>query len=137
MFVLKKGKWRLILTLIVFLLLQCNGKILRLVDSRSVIMAANKQIPSSPVYSEDGKQVTFDNIYFGSYPQTEVKDNDLTSSILTASYDTYGDAWVNGTKYRRIRISDTNNVEHFGNRAYRYFKWERVKWRVLDNDGDT
>jgi Bacterial Ig-like domain (group 2). len=137
MFVLKKGKWRLILTLIVFLLLQCNGKILRLVDSRSVIMAANKQIPSSPVYSEDRKQVTFDNIYFGSYPQTEVKGNDLTSSILTASYDTYGDAWVNGTKYRRIRISDTNNAEHFGNKAYRYFKWERVKWRVLNNDGDT
>lgn len=137
MHILKKRKWRLLLTVIVLILLQWNGTMSKLFGSRSVVMAADKQIPNRPVYSEDEKQVTFDNIYFGSYPQTEVKDQELTSSILTASYDAYGDAWVNGTKYRRIRISDTNNTEHFGNKKYRYFKWERVKWRVLDNDGDT
>ncbi len=97
----------------------------------------NRMIPQAPEYNEDGSQVTFSNIYFGSYPQSEVKDTALTSTIVNASYDNYGDAWVGGMKYHRISAEDTNNAEQFGNGTYRYFKWERLKWRVLGNDGDT
>lgn len=74
-------------------------------------------------------------VYFGSYPQTELIGNELTSEITEASYDENGDAWVKGTKYRRISKSDTNDEDYFGARNYRYFKWERIKWRVLKNDG--
>ncbi len=61
----------------------------------------------------------------------------MTSAIVGASYDGNGDAWVDGTKYRRISKSDTNYDGYFGDSTYRYFKWERIKWRVLKNDGST
>ena len=50
---------------------------------------------------------------------------------------TNGDAWVNGTKYRRISKSDTNYDSYFGDSEFRYFKWERIKWRVLNVNNST
>ena len=97
----------------------------------------DRVIPQAPEYSEDESQITYSNIYFGSYPQSEVVGTALTTTITNASYDSYGDAWVGGTKYRRISVSDTTNPDQFGSQAYRYFKWERLKWRVLGNDGNT
>lgn len=92
--------------------------------------------PLNPVYNDDGS-VTWENVFFGSYPQTEITGSKLTPDITEASYDNNGDAWVGGTKYRRISVSDTNNSVYFGKNEYRYFKWERIPWRVLDNDGST
>ena len=96
--------------------------------------------PSNPVHHctkrNDGSDYTdWSYVYFGSYPQTEVTGVELTSAIVGAAYDANGDAWVNGTKYRRISKSDTSHDGYFGDSAYRYFKWERIKWRVLNNDG--
>lgn len=133
----KNGEWHLLLILMLFVLCQIDQFMTNSSDQMIKVMAAEQASPGKPVYSEDGKQVTYDNIYFGSYPQSEVKDAALTAAIINASYDSYGDAWVNDVKYRRVRISDTNNAKNFGASAYRYFKWERVKWRVLDNEGDT
>ena len=101
-----------------------------------------RETPKNPVHhctgKDDGTDTTdWSYVYFGSYPQTEVKGSALTSAITEASYDANGDAWVNGMKYRRISKSDTNNDEYFGDNIYRYFKWERIKWRVLQNDGST
>ncbi len=76
-------------------------------------------------------------VYFGSYPQTEVTGDALTAAITGASYNTDGDAWVDDIKYRRISKNDTNYDGYFGDSDYRYFKWERIKWRVLKNDGST
>lgn len=100
------------------------------------------ELPANPMHhcmkQEDGTDDTdWSYVYFGSYPQTEVAGDALTSAITGASYDLDGDAWVDGTKYRRIRKSDTNYHGYFGDRDYRYFKWERIKWRVLKNDGST
>lgn len=99
---------------------------------------------SNPVHhctkQNDGSDYTdWSYVYFGSYPQTEVTDEELTEDIAGADYDVSGDAWVNGTKYRRIGPGDTNNGLNFGSSIhyYRYFKWERIKWRVLKNDGET
>ncbi len=86
-----------------------------------------RQMPQGPQYSEDGRQLIYTNIFFGSYPQSEVTKDDLTPAIAHAAYDSYGDAWVDGVKYRRVRLDD----------KYRYFKWERIRWRVLANDGTT
>lgn len=74
---------------------------------------------------------------FGYYPQTEVKRNEITTDIRQAEYDQDGDAWVNGVKYRRISRDDAENAAYFGNDAFRYFKWEKIKWRVLQNNGKT
>ena len=101
-----------------------------------------REMPSNPVHhctqKNDGSDYTeWSYVYFGSYPQSEVTGDDLTEEIIGASYDANGDAWVNGVKYRRISQKNINNTQHFGYVAYRYFRWERIKWRVLKNNGDT
>ena len=103
---------------------------------------ADSTSPSNPVHhctkQSGGSDCTdWSYVYFGSYPQSEVTGDALTSAITGAAYDSNGDAWVNGTKYRRISKSDTNNTNYFSSSTYRYFKWERIKWRVLQNDGNT
>ncbi|MCI8992663.1 MAG: hypothetical protein HFG80_08105 [Eubacterium sp.] len=97
--------------------------------------------PANPVHhctKQDGGADTTDwsYIYFGSYPQTEVTGDELTSAITGAPYDSNGDAWVGGVKYRRLRKGD-DNYKCFGSSRYRYFKWEKIKWKVLQNNGDT
>lgn len=104
--------------------------------------AAYAATPENPVHhctqKDDGSDYTdWSYVYFGSYPQSEVTGSALTSAITSANYDANGDAWVNGTKYRRISKSDTDRTEYFGDATYRYFKWERIRWRVLQNDGKT
>lgn len=94
-------------------------------------------MPTNPVHHCAKDDTDWSYVYFGSYPQTEVTGTALTSAITNVDYDTNGDAWVNGMKYRRISKSDTNYDSHFGNSTYRYFKWERIKWRVLENNGNT
>lgn len=99
--------------------------------------------PANPVHhctkKNDGSDYTdWSYVYFGSYPQTEVTGTALTSAITGASYDANGDAWINGTKYRRINKSDANGSSTSdgffswnGDNDYHYFKWERIRWRVL------
>lgn len=104
--------------------------------------AGERELPKNPVHhctkKNDGTDTTdWSYVYFGSYPQTEVTGDALTPAIVGASYDENGDAWVDGVKYRRISKSDTNNDEYFGDSEYRYFKWERIRWRVLQNNGST
>ena len=108
-----------------------------------------REMPKNPVHhctkENDGSDTTdWSYVYFGSYPQTEVTGNVLTAAITGASYDANGDAWVNGTKYRRVKKSDANysisSSGYFpwsGEDDYHYFKWERIKWRVLNVNGGT
>ena len=96
--------------------------------------------PANPVHHCSGKGDGTDTsswscVYFGSYPQTEVTGDALTLAITVAAYDADGDAWVDGVKYRRVSKNDLDNDRYFGNSTYRYFKWEPIKWRVLQNDG--
>lgn len=90
-------------------------------------------------YSPDRATDTTDWSYvsFGSYPQTEVTGEALTAEITGASYDGQGDAFVNGIRYRKLARENATNSENFGEGSYRYFKWEPLKWRVLDNQGDS
>ncbi len=110
---------------------------------------AARETPQNPVHTctkeNDGTDATkWSYVYFGSYPQTEVTGDALTAAITGASYDANGDAWINGTKYRRMKKSDANysstDSGYFqwnGDNDYHYFKWERIKWRVLENNGST
>lgn len=106
---------------------------------------ADRKNPANPVHhctkdtdSTGNTDITdWSYVYFGSYPQTEVTGTNLTGAIIGAEYDANGDAWVDGVRYRRISKSDTTRDTYFGDSTYRYFKWERIKWRVLKNDGST
>lgn len=108
--------------------------------------------PANPVHhcnkeNADLDVTDYSYIYFGSYPQSEVTDSSIRTAIdraipvsgieIKAGID---DVWVNGSKYRRISDYDKNyeNYEDdVANNGYLYFKWERIKWRVLANDGNT
>ena len=122
---------------------------------------------------------TWDCIYFGSYPQTEIvcssdsgairnlekmKSNGFEDleyekvsestwdRIVDASYDRNGDAIVGNDKYRRITAEDAEyswimdkdddefykddyyNWQNLG--EFHYFKYEPIKWRVLNVNGN-
>ena len=99
--------------------------------------------PSNPVHhctgEKGGRDYTdWSYVYFGSYPQSEVTDAGIISAIdaaLATQGKGKGDVWVDGTKYRKVDSSDTNQTIYFGDSEYRYFKWERIRWKVLSNDG--
>lgn len=74
-------------------------------------------------------------VYFGSYPQKEIKGAALTKAIVNASYDKNGNAWVSGVRYHRATENESEHGFNFGSKTYRYFKWEKIRWRVLDGDG--
>lgn len=126
---------------------------------------------NNPIIEEDssmesGQNVTWDCIWFGSYPQTEVvlegsdeeaklewmndysetKYESLSQNefrlIENGSYNENGEAVINGEKYKRIKQSDAVYVnpiednEYFyqwaDDTSYHYFKYEPIKWRVLE-----
>ncbi len=119
---------------------------------------------------ESGKKSTWDCVWFGSYPQAEVvceTDTDRISDlagrsyecqyvtvssaqwekITGASYDDYGNATVDGVKYRKLIKTDavrattrSPNYYEWGDELVfdivRYFRYEPIKWRVLDVSGN-
>lgn len=101
-------------------------------------------------YNNKNADDSTSNIYFGYFPQTEVLGDKLTDSIINADYDDNDDTVVEGIKYRRISESDyqydndrTKEFFYFkwneggDDNGYHYFRYEPVKWRVLEeNDGD-
>ncbi len=101
-----------------------------------------------PLKESDGRIVRWDSVWFGSYPQSEVESTDPVYSALEAetSWDDNGDAIVDGNKYRRIKRSDAVYVGPDGSECYyqwadedtyHYFKYEPIRWRVLDIDSDS
>lgn len=113
-----------------------------------------------------GQKVTWDCIYFGSYPQTEIVDKKETSGTYQKSWaetgdyeingnayakltsqtnwDSNGDAVIDGTKYRRISADDMAKVYNGANyfnwsdkndTSYHYFRYDKIKWRVLNVQG--
>lgn len=94
-------------------------------------------------------ETDFSYVYFGMYPQKEITGSEITDAIRNASYDKYGDAVVNGKKYRRLTyemMSTYGTIAQFGkdyiwtpysDNGYRYFLYEPIKWKVLNCDNGT
>lgn len=101
-----------------------------------------------------GYKVTYDCIWCGSYPQSEVISSELyeeygkesdTAIVSDTIYKKLEHAdWgeedelvLGNTKYKRISLNDVtypaDNYWH-KNKKYRYFLYEPVKWRVLGHD---
>ena len=114
---------------------------------------------------ESGHKVNWDCIWFGSYPQSEVvcetntgriselKSNDnqyavvnivLWKKITGAVYDRNGDTVVKGVKYKRLSRTDAaiyarfwdSDYYEWGDDTVRYFRYEPIKWRVLNVHGN-
>ena len=95
-----------------------------------------------------GQKVTWDCVYFGNYPQSEItsKDGSIYNTLKNATgWDENNDIMIGETKYRRLKGEDatyaTSGYEHrydWNNnyKAYHYFKYEPIKWRVLNRNGN-
>lgn len=97
-------------------------------------------------YSES-HSTEFHYVYFGMYPQREISGDEITDAIRNAAYDSNGDAVVNGKKYRRLTWEMTTTYgtinenlkeiywDPYAENGYRYFLYEPIKWKILNNDG--
>lgn len=97
---------------------------------------------------EAGQKVTWDCVYFGSYPQSEItsKDGSIYNALKNATgWDENNDITIGRTKYRRLKGEDAtyatsgSQVQYDWNgnyKIYHYFKYEPIKWRVLNRNGN-
>ena len=73
--------------------------------------------------AKSGKKVTWDCLWFGSYPQSQItkKDGEIYTTLKnTDNWDENGDATIDNIKYHKTKKS--------------YFKYEPIKWRVLQSE---
>ena len=94
---------------------------------------------------ESGQKVTWDCVYFGMYPQSEVtsEDGDIYSTLKNATGWDSNNIVINGIKYRRLKEEDATmsgitaeGQYSWDDRTYHYFKYEPIKWRVLSRNGN-
>lgn len=69
----------------------------------------------TPVFAEDGY------IYFGSYPQEEIPDEEVSDYIKKATFDENGEAIIYGRKIAKIE----------GVSGIKYFSYSPIQWRLL------
>lgn len=122
----RKSPVKKVLVIIVCLLLAGGIKYYS-TGNEQEISTAKKDLVENPKIVKDtsvegGKKVTWDCIWFGSYPQTKIvsssKENDLYSTLETANgWDKNNDIIIEKEKYHRAKKS--------------YFKYEPIKWRVI------
>lgn len=103
-------------------------------------------------------------VYYGSYPQREVvvdksdcgttgrgwaTDDDcivdatLYCKLLKATWDSNGDTEIDGVRYHKLTkseatftVSDNSLYFNWGEDDECFFRYDPIKWRVLDRDGD-
>ena len=116
---------------------------------------------------DSGQKVTWDCIWFGSYPQREIVEDADTYAAIDESYynpqtDIIEDAslfqklentsgWndneiiLDGEKYRRMKKGDAlcssvkeRNFYHWNDSiSWHYFKYEPIKWREIKKKGNS
>lgn len=70
--------------------------------------------------------VTWDCLWFGSYPQTQIREKDGAIYTILKNekgWDSNNDIVVNGVKYHK--------------KEENYFRYEPIKWRILQRDNTT
>ncbi|MDO4555822.1 MAG: DUF6273 domain-containing protein [Lachnospiraceae bacterium] len=118
---------------------------------QSIKVEAASETLQNPKIVEDttltsGQKVTWDCIWFGSYPQSEVTSTEEVYAKLQAAADSEwnsnNDITIDGIKYRRLQKSDatyavstsSNYYTWESQVTYHYFKYDPIKWRVLENE---
>ncbi|MBE5958860.1 MAG: hypothetical protein E7254_08395 [Lachnospiraceae bacterium] len=89
---------------------------------------------SSPMFWKSTIALTWNCIWMGKYPQSEV--DDATKAMLDGLKDS--DKWngdndinIGSAKYRRVLIESEEGAN------YRYFVYEPVKWRIISSNGNN
>lgn len=82
------------------------------------------------------QMMTWDCVYFGSYPQSEIYESDIVyEDLKRATWDQNDDVTIGEVKYHRIQetyYDDSNNSQNpILLKVWRYFKYEPIKWRIL------
>ena len=152
------------------------GKIVRVTEKvRAETTLQNPRIVPDDTM-EAGQKVTWDCIWFGSYPQTEIVDKpetcgtsqtifgkksdyivdtDLYQRLSSATeWDEANNIVIDGEKYRRMTPRESgvsglhswitfkpfadgeNEYCFFSWDEYHYFRYEKIKWRVLNVTND-
>ena len=122
----RKSPVKKVLAIVVCLLLAGGIKYYS-TGNEQEISTAKKDLVENPKIVKDtsvegGKKVTWDCIWFGSYPQTKIvsssKENDLYSTLEKSNgWDKNNDIIIGKEKYHRAKKC--------------YFKYEPIKWRVI------
>ena len=74
-------------------------------------------------FAKSGKKVTWDCLWFGSYPQSQItkKDGEIYTTLKNMdNWDKNGDVTIDNIKYHKTEAG--------------YFKYEPIKWRVLQSE---
>lgn len=105
--------------------------------------AEQKEMPLKPRYSSSKDQTLWERVSFGSYPQSEVKDECIIQALEQLpeeEYDQMGNVMYEDVQYRRLSENTALNVGE-GDGYYswddtenHYFICEPIVWRVLDVD---
>lgn len=126
-----------------------KGMQLTVPEVKAATTLKNPQIvPDDSMFAK--QKVTWDCIYFGSYPQSEITyaDGNIYNQLRSASesqWNSNNDIEIGGIKYRRLKGEDT--LFHMSGSTscydwkddyttYHYFKYEPIKWRVLNKNGN-
>ncbi|MDO4556753.1 MAG: InlB B-repeat-containing protein, partial [Lachnospiraceae bacterium] len=129
--------------IVVALMIIITGMPSQKVEAESVNLKNPQVLVDTSLAS--GQKVTWDCVWFGSYPQSEIMSSDAVYATLESAdaWDSNNDITIDGIKYRRIKSSDATYVysttstisAHYdwtGDAIYHYFKYEPIKWRVLN-----
>lgn len=95
----------------------------------------------NPVFHGEHEESEYAMVEMGVYPQKELTGSALTADVMNASYDSKGNASVNGVKIKRLSKEEVTEEigyvfsEDWKDSQYKYFKYEPIQWRVLNYDG--
>lgn len=145
----KMGKVTKIITAMLTLVLMAGlfpagSSNLRRVEAATTTLTNPRIVADSSMQAK--QKVTWDCVWFGAYPQSEVTSGEIYNTLKNATgWDENNDIVINGNKYRRLRGKDATcatsaSSNHYNWKedylSYHYFKYEPIKWRVLEvNDG--
>lgn len=105
----------------------------------------------NPVYDAQTDTTDWDYVFYGSYPQSEVTDEELIKKLSDASLypKNKNVVEIDGERYCRVKSTDANfsylqhgddvpaaDGEFFeweDRKTYHYFKYEPLRWRVLES----
>lgn len=73
-------------------------------------------------------------LYYGDYPQQVLLEEEITSELRTASYDSNNMTTIDGVIYSYIKCKETTDTYKKGETVY--FRHEPILWRVLYQEDD-
>lgn len=103
--------------------------------------SAEKIIPQNPAHNCVWDDCTeWNYVNFGSYPQAEVTDtaliNNIDRVISASDGEEVWDVELPDAKGAKVKYRRIVKEGYYGDQFY-YFKWEPIRWRVLQNDGKS